>query len=148
MRFTEIQYLSPRIFALVAAFVIVAAVVSFLMSSPSAPNSLALATLPLAVLAVIWAIFRLETHVASDGTLTVRFRPFPATVLPSSEISTVEAICYRPLRDFGGWGIRYGAKGKMLNARGNRAVRVKLTSGDTLFVGSQYPDKLALALGK
>jgi hypothetical protein len=62
-------------------------------------------------------------------------------------IQRIEVVSYRPLIDYGGWGIRSGRDGeRVLNARGNRGVRLELTDGSRLLVGSQRPEVLALAI--
>ena len=54
---------------------------------------------------------------------------------------------YRPLADYGGWGVRTGRDGeRVLNARGNRGVRLDLSDGTRLLVGSQRPEALAVAI--
>ena len=59
----------------------------------------------------------------------------------------LEVVSYRPLADYGGWGIRSGRDGeRVLNARGNRGVRLDLADGSRLLIGSQRPEALALAL--
>lgn len=71
---------------------------------------------------------------------------FHHTILLSS-IQKVEVVEYRPLRDCGGWGIRRGRGGeRVFNARGNRGVRVELTDGTRLLIGSQRPAELAQVL--
>ncbi len=54
---------------------------------------------------------------------------------------------YRPIADYGGWGIRTGRDGeRVLNAKGNRGVRLELSDGSRLLIGSQQPEALARAL--
>lgn len=59
------------------------------------------------------------------------------------EILAVEAVRYRPIREFGGWGIRGLGKKKAWTARGDRAVRLTLTDDRQLYVGSDKPQRLA-----
>lgn len=67
--------------------------------------------------------------------------------VPLSSITTVEVVTYRPLADCGGWGIRRGRDGeRVLNARGNRGVRLTLSDGARLLIGSQRPEELARAI--
>lgn len=61
-------------------------------------------------------------------------------------VSTVEACTYRPLRDYGGWGIRKGRQGWAYNVSGDRGVRLTYVDGETLLIGSQRPDELATAI--
>ena len=53
------------------------------------------------------------------------------------EIERIEAIKYKPLGDYGGWGIRYGFKGKCYNVKGNLGVKVYLKKGSYILFGSQ-----------
>ena len=62
-------------------------------------------------------------------------------------IQKIEVVSYRPILDHGGWGIRSGRDGeRVLNARGNRGVRLELIDGTRLLIGSQRPEALALAI--
>lgn len=56
----------------------------------------------------------------------------------------MQARTYRPLREYGGWGIRWGGKGRMAyNVSGSEGVEVELLDGRTVMVGSRRPDELA-----
>ena len=56
---------------------------------------------------------------------------------------------YRPILDYGGWGIRWGpGKGWAYNVSGNRGVQLELLDGKQLLIGSQNPEKLAQMIGK
>ncbi len=62
-------------------------------------------------------------------------------------VTSVEVVTYRPVADCGGWGIRSTRDGeRVLNARGNRGVRVRLSGGGSLLIGSQDPEALAAAI--
>jgi hypothetical protein len=64
--------------------------------------------------------------------------------IPFSDIAAIETVDYSPLREFGGWGIRFGFGGKRAwTIRGNRAVRLKLRSGKLFYIGSEDPEQLA-----
>lgn len=89
---------------------------------------------------------RLVTEVSALG-LRLRFAPFVDREIPFAEMRRVEARTYRPLREYGGWGIRWAGRGRMAyNVSGNRGVEVELTDGRTVMVGSQRPDELAEAI--
>jgi hypothetical protein len=96
-------------------------------------------------------VFRLRT-VVRDDELYVRFGyffPMYWKRIPLSDVRDVRAVEYRPLRDAGGWGIRFGRfeseKCRFLNARGNRGVLVQ-TTGKRWIIGSQKPEALCAAL--
>ena len=66
---------------------------------------------------------------------------FPLHLKPFSikknEIEKIESLKYRPLGDYGGWGIRYSFKGKCYNVKGNLGVKVFLKNGSYILFGSQ-----------
>jgi hypothetical protein len=63
------------------------------------------------------------------------------------QIRRVEVVTYRPLLDCQGWGVRTGLDGeRVLNARGNRGVRLFMGDGTRLLIGSQRPEDLARVL--
>lgn len=89
----------------------------------------------------------LTTEIRGDG-IHIRFIPFHRQyrTMPFDAIQTYEARTYRPLKEYGGWGIRYGAAGKAYNVSGNRGVQLVLLSGRKILLGSQNPEELVLAI--
>ena len=89
----------------------------------------------------------LTTEVRSDG-LYIRFFPFHLSFrrIAAEEIIRYKACAYRPIKDYGGWGMRFGRKGKAYNVTGNRGVKLELSKGEHLLIGSQKPEKLTEAL--
>ena len=68
-------------------------------------------------------------------------------VIAADAIVGVEVIQYHPIRDYGGWGLRFTRDGERIyNARGDRGVRIRLRDGSRLLIGSQRSEELALAL--
>ena len=59
-----------------------------------------------------------------------------------SDIDSVRGLTYRPLREFGGWGIRPRGSRTAWTIRGNQAVKVTLQSGKEVYVGSRFPQRL------
>ncbi|MHC4643443.1 MAG: hypothetical protein ACYS32_17515, partial [Planctomycetota bacterium] len=55
---------------------------------------------------------------------------------------------YKPILEYGGWGIRcsFTGKGKAYNVSGNKGVQLVFTNGKKLLIGSQQPDDLAAAI--
>jgi len=104
------------------------------------------AVLVLAILAAV-ATMRQSTRVTNDA-VTVRFGVFYRTQVPVAEIRQAEAVEYRPIAEYGGWGIRGFGKKRALNARGNRGVLLTRMDGSTLMIGSQEPRRLLEALAR
>lgn len=104
-------------------------------------------------LGVLWLIlsFKLETTVDQEG---VHYRMFPlmrkAKLIPSREIISWEVRKYNPIRDYGGWGIRYSftRKGMAYNVRGNMGAYFELQSGRHILIGTQRPEEFRSALRK
>ena len=89
---------------------------------------------------------RLVTEVSPRG-LRLRFPPFVTREIPFARMRRVQPRTYRPLREYGGWGIRWGPGGKRAyNVSGKGGVEVELIDGRTVMVGSQRPEELAAAL--
>lgn len=63
--------------------------------------------------------------------------------IPFDDITSMEPVTYRPIREFGGWGVRFGGGGKSAWAtRGNRALVIGLKDGKKVYVGSDKPEHL------
>ncbi len=61
-----------------------------------------------------------------------RYRPFimKTRFLPREDIESITLEKINPLRDFGGWGLRYSKKyGKAYTTQGNYVLRIRLKSG-------------------
>ena len=104
----------------------------------------AVAAFVLAILAAV-ATMRQTTRVTGDA-VTVRFGVFYKTRIPLSEVRQAEAVVYRPIADYGGWGIRGFRRKRALNARGDRGVLLTKADGSTVLIGSQKPRELLEAL--
>jgi len=100
----------------------------------------------LLALALFLLLFgRLHVQVTRTSLLVgFGYLPLIQKLVLFDEITDIEPVTYSPLREFGGWGIRWGRRGKKAwTARGNRALRLTLTDGTLLYVGSDDPERLA-----
>lgn len=93
----------------------------------------------------IFYTLRLITAVSAGG-LYVRFAPFPGKTIPFDDIHSCEARTYRPLAEYGGWGIKWGRSGKAYNISGNRGAQLVMKDGRRILIGSQRADELAAAI--
>jgi hypothetical protein len=111
-----------------------------------------------ALLVVNWFIFgiglpalfffaRLVTEVRADG-IYICFFPFHWTFrrIAFTEVKQYKVRTYRPIREYGGWGIRCGSKGKAYNVSGDRGVQIELSNGKRLLIGSQRAEELWRAI--
>jgi len=102
---------------------------------------------PIAV-ALLFITLKLETEVRTDG-FYVRFFPVHLSYkkFPPQDIIQHYQRQYRPILEYGGWGIRYSFKaGKAYNVSGNQGVQLILKNNKRLLIGSKKPDQLAEAV--
>lgn len=102
--------------------------------------------LALGLVTLFWrARLVVEVH---PGSLHVRFWPLGNRRFPLADIEHAEAVTYRPLRDYGGWGLRYGPKSRAYNVSGDRGVQLSLAGDEKLLIGSQRSEALAAAVAQ
>jgi hypothetical protein len=66
--------------------------------------------------------------------------------IPLRNVVSAYPRSYNALREFGGWGIRWGRDGRAFNMRGGLGVQLVLKSGQKVLIGSQRPEELAAHL--
>ena len=123
--------------------------VIMILAEPGAPSRVTGASL--LVVSVTAAVFILVPWLRVEvqgATLTYRFFPFHGKprIVDLRDVRAARAVTYRPIRDYGGWGIRIGAKGWAYNVSGDRGVELELRDGTLLLIGSQRPEALAAAI--
>ncbi len=88
---------------------------------------------------------RLETVVDRSG-ITYRFFPFhvSAKTITWDNVSKAYIRKYNPIKEYGGWGIRWGAfgKGDAYNMSGSMGLQLELKNGKKLLFGTQRSDDL------
>ena len=81
-----------------------------------------------------------------DDSVSIRYIPLTRTHILLSDIQDVEARTYKPVREYGGWGIRGRSNRRAYNVSGNRGVELTLSDGRMIMIGSQKAEELALAI--
>ena len=147
--FSETQYFRSNWAAVIAAVAAIACVVAATQMLWRSDFSDGGPLVPLVVLGAVAAglIFgKLRVDVRPSG-LWVRMVPLTRQRCFGWEtIRSAEARTYRPIREYGGWGVRWGRAGKAYNVHGNRGVQLELEGGKRLLIGSQHADQLAEAI--
>jgi hypothetical protein len=92
-------------------------------------------------------VLSLRTTVDGDE-LVLHWRPFRRRRIALADIASARAVHYRPIRDYGGWGLRYGRGGWCYSMSGDRGVMLELRDGRRLLVGSWRAEELAEVLGR
>ncbi len=97
-------------------------------------------------LPALLVVTRLVVEVHADRVV-IRYRPFTTRTIELASVTAVDSVTYRPLREYGGWGIKGWSRRKVAyNVRGDRGVRLTLSDGRTVLLGSQQPEALAAAV--
>ncbi len=154
--FREVQRWSALLRWSVALLTLVTAVITVVVVAATMRDSLEPVTLllsiacgvflPSGVALLAWTA-RLETEVRPDG-LFIRFFPFHVhwRRFRLQELSEFHARTYRPIREYGGWGIRYGCSGRAYNVSGNEGVQLVFRNGKRLLLGSKRSYELERAI--
>jgi len=101
------------------------------------------------LLGILWLIARARLHIEVHGDgLYLRFAPFHRRWrrIGWDQITRAEARTYRPILEYGGWGIRMGRHGWAYNVRGNRGLQLELAGGRRILIGSQQAERLEQAV--
>lgn len=100
------------------------------------------------ILLLFW-LTRLETRISNDG-IAVRFFPFifQYKIFSWNELSSVQLRKYSAIREFGGWGLRWGlfGRGSAYIVRGDQGLQLIFKSGKKLLIGTQNEEALRRAL--
>jgi len=82
------------------------------------------------------------------GELTVRIGYFGWRVLQLtlSGIASVEVHSFNPLKDFGGWGLRWNREMRAVFLRGDRGVKITNHDNSRYLIGSDQPERLAAVI--
>jgi hypothetical protein len=100
------------------------------------------------VLAIFLAMLKLTVRI-DPQTIDIWFFPLRRRVISLRDVISWEACAYQPLMEFKGWGIKRSRNGEWAySMSGDRGVRLVLSNGERLLIGSQRPEELVLALNQ
>jgi len=98
---------------------------------------------------LLFGFAKLTTEI-DKRRIAFRFFPFHLKFqqIGWDKIEKFEVITYKPIRDYGGWGIKFGKKGKAYNVAGDKGLQLQLKSGKTILIGTQKAVELSDFLSK
>jgi hypothetical protein len=160
--FHEEQFFDWRVYAMIMAIELIAGyflvhlgrswepIASLLAQKWSLEFNLVLLVSLALPLAVAFFLLQMTTEVtATEVRVWFGWVPIYRRAVAITNVKRFEVVQYRPIVDYGGWGVRTGRDGeRVLNARGNRGVRIELVDGTRLLIGSQRPEELAETLAR
>ena len=84
-------------------------------------------------------LLKLETTIDENG-IQYRFFPLQPKIktIPWNEIQKISIRKYNPLTEYGGWGIKLGAR----NVKGNIGLQLELKNGKKILIGTQKREEM------
>jgi len=146
--FREEQYFDWRVYAVIALLEVLTGLGLVRGHVWSLEFALGLVIGLALLMMVIVFLLHMTTEVTpTDVRVWFGWAPTYRRIVSIGSVRSIEVVAYRPIADYGFWGIRSGRDGdRALIARGNRGVRLELTDGTKLLIGSQRPEALARAM--
>lgn len=99
------------------------------------------------LIVVLFLLLRLDTKVDGEG-VHYRFFPFQLNykLKKWDEIKKAHVRQYKPILEYGGWGIRGWGKNKARNVSGNMGLQLEMNNGDKLLIGTQKEKEMEKAV--
>jgi hypothetical protein len=116
-------------------------------SNPASDGGLIAISLLVFAFDALFLSMSLKTVIEEDG---IFFRLFPITGWKKLEWSDVESIYtrkYKPLLEYGGWGLRYG-NGKAYTMGGNQGIQIVTKSKKKILIGTAKPEEAEQVLAQ
>ena len=97
----------------------------------------------------IWLFYsmKLITEIKKDG-IQITFTPFTNFIIPFNKIRSYKIREYKPILEYGGWGIRFNRTGKAYTVSGKIGMQIELSNGKEILIGTENPDKILQSLNK
>ncbi len=83
---------------------------------------------------------KLKTEIDKQG-IHYQFGPLTKKTILWQDIEQCYVRSYSPIREFGGWGIRFGFNGRAFNVKGNQGIQLVLKSGKKILIGTQKSEE-------
>jgi len=126
-------------------------VYSFIMAPPQTDTA-AFVSFGIGILLplLFWQM-KLTTRIEAEG-IYVRFSPFhfKEKFFEWESISASYVRTYSPLKEYGGWGIKYGFNGQGLvyNVIGNVGLQLNFKEGEPVLIGTQKGEEIKAVLAE
>ncbi len=145
MIFIEKQRFSQWWLWLLLFLVVSNLVREFLNGTVEEKQALFFSALTLTLTSVLFGIMKLETSIDING-ISVRFFPFHLKKKHFNwdQLESCSIRTYKPVIEYGGWGIRktFSGKGTAYNVKGKVGLQLVFKNGDRLLIGTQKAEKL------
>lgn len=112
-------------------------------NNPMSDEGLIIFAIAMYAIGILFLTTRLQIRIDEKG-IYYRFFPFQRKfrLTPFEHITTCYVRESRPLREFGGWGFRYGRKGLAMTISGKYGIQLEKTDGTMpVFIGTSKPEE-------
>lgn len=148
-RYHEEQHFHDALMGLLVLamlFVVFVTTVAVVFSRPNDALLLAIAPAMVVLVAALISLSHLDVDVTDSG-VSIAFRHlWPTRRIAFGDIVGLEVKRYRPLIDYGGWGVRLGPAGWAYTTGGDVGVKIRLRKGLPVLVGTRHPIELESAI--
>ncbi len=102
--------------------------------NPMPNGGLVITAIGMLIFTLFFFSLKLKTKIDETG-IYYHFPPFQLTPKKKnwSDIVTVRVIKFRPIMDYGGWGIKHGS----YTVKGNKGIQVVFKNGEKILIGTQ-----------
>jgi len=114
-------------------------------SQEESPWLLLIAMLVNTALALVFLFGSLKTSYSNSG-ISIKFYPFlfKEKLISWDEVTSAEIREAKPIREYGGWGVRFSRNGKAYTTQGNWGLQLVFKNKKKLFIGTQLPEDLGV----
>ena len=148
-RYHEEQHFHDALMGLLVLamlFVVFVTTVAVVFSRPNDALLLAIAPAMIVLVAALISLSHLDVDVTDSG-VSIAFRYlWPTRRIAFADIVGLEVKRYRPLIDYGGWGVRLGPAGWAYTTGGDVGVKMRLRKGLPVLIGTRHPSELEAAI--
>jgi hypothetical protein len=99
--------------------------------------------------ALLLYVIKLKVNINTEG-ISFQFPPFhnKPNLLPWRNIKSIELMRINPLKEFGGWGLRYGKLGTAYTTRGRYILHIEKTEGQAINLTIAQPEEFIKAIAQ
>ena len=138
--YSETQYIRKTImgiFVIALMFIVSVVVIGSLFVESTDIVSKIFVVLVLIASFIFFYVMKLEYRI-TDEKIDYKYFPFHRKwrSIDRTEVASISFVKYSALKEYGGWGIKYGRKGIAYNVSGNYGIFVELKSGKTMMLGT------------
>lgn len=93
----------------------------------------------LVLLSVTYFFYRIKLiYSITEKSIIINFAPFLKKTIQINDIVGISIIKYRPLKDYGGWGIRIKNNITAYTIGGNTGILISLKNKEQILIGSKF----------